>query len=88
MCLTAPDLTKPFRQSFALPPPLPTEVEAWVCAETKEKAPFLLTNVNTEGSCHALCVTEGYFLTSAVRCLISNHVTKKLTFKTGKLFLF
>ena len=32
----------------ANPPPLPTEVEALVSAETKEKAPFLLTNVNTE----------------------------------------
>ena len=42
------DITKPFRQSFALPPPLTTLVEAWVSAETKEKAPFLLTNVNTE----------------------------------------
>ena len=33
------DITKPFRQSFALPPPLPTEVEAWVSAETKARLP-------------------------------------------------
>ena len=39
MCGFAADITKPFRQSFALPPPLPTEVEALDSAETKVRLP-------------------------------------------------
>ena len=39
MCGFAADITKPFRQSFALPPPLSSKVEAWVSAKTKTWLP-------------------------------------------------
>ena len=39
MCGFAADITKPFRQSFALPPPLSSKVEARVSARLKKRLP-------------------------------------------------
>ncbi len=74
MCGFAADITKPFRQSFALPPPLPAEVEAFGSllfhdSENRGDSPVRgnVCDSRQKGSRlpeekrrRALCATEGY----------------------------
>ena len=55
------DITKPFRQSFALPPPLPAEVEAWVSARLKSGS-LLFASAKQRGAGAILLRLKGILL--------------------------